>query len=315
MHATPALPDEVPASAGTTGLGAGTTGEHAPALTLGHLVQRTARRLEAAGIGDARLEADLIWTTALGIDRAALYAAFRDTPSAEQAGRAEALCERRLNREPVAYLMGTREFYGLPIDVGPGVLIPRPETETVVEETLRLVEGVTSPVLADVGSGSGAIAVALAVARPDAFVYALDVAPRALELTAHNAAVHGVGERVHVLESDLLAALPRRAHVVAANLPYVMSGEIPLLEPEVSRYEPREALDGGVDGLMLVRRLLAEAGGRLLPAGALVLEMDPRQITAAGDAAASCFPGARIRAARDLWGRERVLVMENAPGR
>ena len=280
--------------------------------TLAHLVQRTARRLEAAGISDARLEADLIWTTALGIDRAALYAAFRDTPSAEERQRAEALCERRLNREPVAYLMGTREFYGLPIAVGPGVLIPRHETETVVEETLRLVEGEASPVLADVGCGSGAIAVALATARPDAVVYALDVAPRALEVTALNAADHGVGERVRVLESDLLAALPRPVHVVAANLPYVMSDEIPLLEPEVSRYEPREALDGGADGLALVRRLLAEAGRHLLPGGALVFEMDPRQIAVASDAAVACFPAARIHAERDLAGRERVLVVETA---
>ena len=288
---------------------------NAAAPTLAHLVHRTARRLEAAGIGDARLEADLIWTTTLGIDRAALYAALRDTPSDEEAGRAEALCERRLNREPVAYLMGTREFYGLPIAVGPGVLIPRPETETVVEETLRLVESVASPVLADVGCGSGAIAVALAVARPEAVVYALDLAPRALELTTLNAESHGVSSRVRVLESDLLAALPCPVHVVAANLPYVMADEIPLLEPEVSRYEPREALDGGADGLALVRRLLAEAGGHLLPGGALVLEMDPRQTAAASDAAAACFAGARIRAARDLAGRERVLVVETADRR
>lgn len=282
----------------------------ATAPTLAHLVQKTARRFEAAGIGDARLEADLIWTTAMGIDRAALYAAFRDTPSAEEQQRAAELCARRLNREPVAYLMGTREFYGLPIAVGPGVLIPRPETETVVEEALRLVEDEASPVLADVGCGSGAIAVALATARPDAVVYALDVAPRALELTSHNAEKHDVSNRVVVLESDLLAALPRPVHVVAANLPYVMSEEIPLLEPEVSRYEPREALDGGADGLMLIRRLLAEAGEHLLPGGALVMEMDPRQIAAAGDAAAACFPGARIGTVRDLAGRERVLVVE-----
>ena len=278
--------------------------------TLAHLVQRTARRLEAACIGDARLEADLIWTTALGIDRAALYAGFRDTPSEEETDRAEALCERRLNREPVAYLMGTREFYGLPIAVGPGVLIPRPETETVVEEALRLVEAEASPVAADVGCGSGAIAVALAVTRPEAVVYAVDIARRALELTVLNAAKHGVGERVHVLESDLLAALPRPVHVIAANLPYVMSDEIPLLEPEVSRYEPREALDGGADGLALIWRLLTEAGEHLLPGGALVLEMDPRQIAAASNAAATCFPGAHVRAARDLAGRERVLVVQ-----
>ena len=301
-------PHEVPASAGTTG-------GRAAAPTIAHLVQKTARRFEAAGIGDARLEADLIWTTAMGIDRAALYAAFRDTPTAEEQQRAAELCERRLNREPVAYLMGTREFYGLPIAVGPGVLIPRPETETVVEETLRIVEDEASPVLADVGCGSGAIAVALAAARPDAVVYALDVALRALELTAHNAEKHDVSNRVVVLESDLLAALPRPVHVVAANLPYVMSDEIPLLEPEVSRYEPREALDGGADGLVLIRRLLAKAGEHLLPGGALVMEMDPRQIAAAGDAAAACFPGARIGTVRDLAGRERVLVVETVQRR
>ena len=110
------------------------------------------------------------------------------------------------------------------------------------------------------GCGSGAIAAALATARPDAIVYALDVAPRALELTALNAANHSVTERVRVIESDLLAALPRPVHVIAANLPYVMLEEIPLLEPEVSRFEPREALDGGADGLTLIRRLLSGSG-------------------------------------------------------
>lgn len=279
-----------------------------PALST--LVRKTARRLEAAGVGDARLEADLIWMTALGADRAALYAAFPEAPSPEAARRAEALCERRLNREPIAYLMGEREFYELRIAVGPGVLIPRPETESVVEETLRLVERVPAPALADVGCGSGAIAVALAVARPDAVVHALDVAPRALELTARNAAANGVSERVRVAESDLLAALPGRVNAVAANLPYVASAEIPLLEPEVSRFEPREALDGGEDGLDLVRRLLAEAGERLLPGGALILEIDPRQSAAARSAARGCFPAARVRVERDLAGRERVLVVE-----
>lgn len=279
-----------------------------PALST--LVRKTARRLEAAGVGDARLEADLIWMTALGVDRAALYAAFPEAPPLEAARRAEALRQRRINREPTAYLMGEREFYGLRIAVGPGVLIPRPETEAVVDETLRLVEGVSEPALADVGCGSGAIAVALAVARPDAVVHALDVAPRALELAARNAAAHSVSERVRVAESDLLAALPGRVNAVAANLPYVASADIPLLEPEVSRYEPREALDGGEDGLDLVRRLLAEAGARLLPGGALILEIDPRQSAVARSAARGCFPAARIRVERDLAGRERVLVVE-----
>ena len=278
--------------------------------TLGSLVRKTARKLEAAGVGDARIEADLIWTTALGVDRAALYAAFSEAPHPDAERRAERLCERRLNREPIAYLMGEREFYGLRIAVGPGVLIPRHETETVVEETLRLVEGMGTPALADVGCGSGAGAVALAVARPDAVVYALDVAPRALELTARNAAAHSVSDRVRVIESDLLAALPCAVNAVAANLPYVASAEIPSLEPDVSRYEPLEALDGGEDGLDLVRRLLAEAGACLQPGGALALEIDPRQAAAAQAAARACFPTARVRVKRDLAGRDRVLVTQ-----
>lgn len=277
--------------------------------TLASLVRKTARRLEAAGIGDARLEADLIWTTALGVDRAALYAAFSETPTPDAERRAESLCERRLNREPLAYLMGEREFYGVRIAVGPGVLIPRPETETVVEQTLRLTERARLPALADVGCGSGAIAVALAVARPDAVVYALDVSPRALELTARNAAAHGVSDRVRVIESDLLAALPCEVNAVAGNLPYVASAEIPLLEPEVSRFEPREALDGGEDGLDLIRRLLAESVERLLPGGALALEIDPRQAAAAQAAARACFPATRVCVKRDLAGRDRALVV------
>lgn len=252
--------------------------------------------------------------TALGVDRARLYAAFGEPLSSDAAGRAEALLARRLAGEPVAYLMGKREFYGVELAVGPGVLIPRPDTETVVEETLRLVEGVESPLIADVGCGSGAIAVALAVARPDADVYALDLAPRALELTALNAAENGVAGRVRVLESDLLAALPAPVHVIAANLPYVRSDEMPTLDPEVRLFEPREALDGGEDGLGLVRRLLAESGALLLPGGAVVLEMDPRQIAPASEYAAAALPGSATSVARDLAGRERVLVVR-APTR
>ncbi len=277
---------------------------------LGRLVRKTAVSLEIAGIGDARLEADLIWMTALGVDRARLYAAFNEPPPEDGAERAAELMARRLAREPVAYLMGKREFYGVEIVVGPGVLIPRPDTETVVEETLRLIQRIDAPRVADVGCGSGAIAVALAVTRADATVYALDVAPRALELTALNAGANGVSDRVQVIASDLLAALPGPVHAIAANLPYVRSDELPTLDPEVRLFEPREALDGGDDGLSLVRRLLAEAGPCLYPGGAVVMEMDPRQIEEASRAAAVCLPSARTRAVQDLAGRERVLVVE-----
>ena len=132
------------------------------------------------------------------------------------------------------------------------------------------------------------------------------------ELTSLNARSHDVSGRVRVLKSDLLSSLPEKVRVIAANLPYVMSAEIPLLEPEVRSFEPREALDGGDDGLLLIRRLLAEAGEHLLPGGAIVMEMDPRQIATATALASERFPGARIRSVRDLAGRERVVVVETA---
>ena len=248
--------------------------------------------------------------TALGLDRAQLYAALREPPPPGGGERAGVLLARRLAHEPVAYLMGKREFYGVEIAVGPGVLIPRPDTETLVEETLRLVERTPSPRIADVGCGSGAVAVALAAARPDATVYALDVAPRALELTALNGEANGVAARVHVVESDLLAALPEQVHVVAANLPYVRSDELPTLSPEVRLFEPREALDGGADGLDLIRRLLAEAPAALLPGGAVALEMDPRQIAEASRHAAAVLPCAAPRPVRDLAGRDRILSLQ-----
>ena len=279
---------------------------------IGQLLRRAERQLANAGIGDPRIEADLIWMTALELDRAELYAALRDSPTPSQAEAAESLLSRRLNHEPAAYLMGHREFYGLDLVVAPGVLIPRPDTETLVEEALRLLAPRVGQVLAiaDVGCGTGAIAVALAVHLPAAHVYAIDRSPRAIEITTTNAARHGVAERVHTLEGDMLSPLSGPVDLIAANLPYVASWEIPTLEPEVRMFEPREALDGGDDGLDLVRRLLTDLPGNLLTGGAALLEMDPRQIAAATRFASGAVAGASVRSVRDLAGRERVLVVE-----
>jgi release factor glutamine methyltransferase len=276
---------------------------------LGHLVRKTSRRLEYVGIGDARLESDLLWMTALGIDRPTLYARFPDSLTDIEADTAEELIQRRLRREPIAYLMGKREFFGLDISIAPGVLIPRPETETVVEETLRLIEPIDSPTIADVGCGSGAISIAIAVNRPDATVFALDVSERALQITAMNAEAHKVVDQVQILNSDLLASLASRQHVIVANLPYVMSHEIPTLEPEIRMFEPVAALDGGNDGLRLIYDLLAQAPGRLLPGGSVILEVDPRQIANTSNSARMHFPGAQVHVVKDLACRNRVLLV------
>lgn len=280
--------------------------------TLGVRRDDTARRLAGAGIDDSRLEADVLWMTALDVDRAQLYARLHDAPAEARAAAAEALTARRLTREPLAYVTGRREFYGLELIIRPGVLVPRPETETLVEEALAVLSRRPEPptAVADVGCGSGAVAVALAAHLPGVTVHAVDRSPLAVELTRANAHRHGVARRVRVHEGDLAAPLPQTVDLIAANLPYVRSDELLTLDPEVSVFEPAEALDGGADGLDLVRRLIVEAHAHLKPGGALLLELDPRQMDTASAFAAKAMPHSRQRSVRDLSGRERVLVVE-----
>ena len=280
--------------------------------TLGALLDDTARRLAGAGIDDPRLEADVLWMTALEIDRAQLYARLRDVPAGSHAAAAEALTARRVRREPLAYVTGTREFYGIDLTIRPGVLVPRPDTETLVEEAISVLSRRNAPAsaVADVGCGSGAIAIALAISLPGVVVHAVDRSPSAVALTRANADRHGLGARVRVHLGDLLAPLPGPVDLIAANLPYVRSDELPALDPEVSIFEPAEALDGGEDGLDLVRRLLLAAPAHLRPGAAVLLELDPRQFSSARALAAEALPTARSRSVQDLAGRERVLVLE-----
>ena len=280
--------------------------------TLGVRLDDTARRLAAVGIDDPRLEADVLWMKALDIDRAQLYARLHDDPAEAHATAAEALTARRLRREPLAYVTGTREFYGIDLTIRPGVLVPRPDTETLVDEAISVLahRAEPAPVIADIGCGSGAIALALAASVADATVHAVDRSPAAVGLTRANAERHGLGERVRVYLGDLTAPLPEPVDLIAANLPYVRSDELPTLEPEVSVFEPAEALDGGADGLDIVRRLLSEAPAHLKPGAAVLLELDPRQFDEAAAFAAEAMPDARARSVRDLAGRERVLVLE-----
>ena len=164
--------------------------------------------------------------------------------------------------------------------------------------------------VADVGCGTGAIALALAANLPDAHVTAIDISPRALEIARDNVGRHGLSDRITLIEGDLLEPLSGRVDLVTANLPYVMSSELPTLDPEVRMYEPLVALDGGDDGLDVVRRLLASVSDHLRPEGVVLLEMDPRQVVRASESVAQAMPAATVRAANDLTGRERVLVIE-----
>ncbi len=217
-------------------------------------------RLAAAGIADARFEAELMAREAAGISRSAYFAG--TGLSAEEARRFEEWVERRTRREPAAYITGHREFYGRDFGVGQGVLIPRPETELLAELGLAELDGDPRAVVAEAGTGSGAVAVSIAAERPGARVLATEISRDALGFAAANAARHAPW--LPLIQGDLLSAVAR-ADVVLANLPYIPAWEIEALEPEVSRWEPRVALDGGKDGYDLLRRLIDDCAQRLRP--------------------------------------------------
>jgi release factor glutamine methyltransferase len=280
-------------------------------------------RLRHADIDDAHFEAELLLRHALGLghNRGALLSHLAEAHAVEDEAitRFEALLTRRLAREPSAYILGAREFFHLDLEVTPAVLIPRPETETVVEEAVRVARRQLSSegraadagfAVADIGTGAGPIALTIARALPDATVIATDVSPDALDVAQRNAARHGLQQRIVFLQGDLLAPLTQRLDVLVANLPYVTTSALAALEPEVRDHEPSMALHGGADGLDLIRRLLAEAPAHLQPHAVIVLEIGYDQGETARAAAAAAFPDANVTVLNDLSGRPRVLVLQ-----
>ena len=277
-------------------------------MTLRSAWMRARSRLERAGIDDAALESEVMLRHALGVDRAAFFAALEEHPDSSALRRADSLVERRERGEPLAYMLGRREFYALDILVTPAVLIPRQETELLVDSILEIGAGRPDLAVADVGTGSGAIAVAAAVNLPSCRVYATDTSEAALRVAGDNCRMHGVEDRIELRHGDLLDPLDVRVDVIASNPPYVMTGEIEGLGREIGR-EPVEALDGGPDGLDVIRRLFEQAPAALRPGGAMLVEIDPRQLQPVISLAAAAFPGGRVSHRRDLSGRPRLVVV------
>ncbi len=260
-----------------------------------------------------RLDAELLLAHTLGWSRTRLLAERQHTPSETQVAAFESLLARREHLEPVSYLVGHKEFYGLDFVVDRRVLVPRPETELLVERALALAEqkakdqGQTSGHalrIADIGTGSGAIAVALAVHLPDGEVTAVDLSTDALAVAAINIARHNVAERVHLLAGDLLAPLDGQFDLIVSNPPYTIMDEI---DEGVRRHEPHLALDGGVDGLEVYARLLAQAPAKLRPHGALLLEIGAWQGQALVALTRATFPDAQVAIYHDLAGHDRVV--------
>lgn len=273
--------------------------------------------LAAAGVPSPRLDAEVLLAHVMGWKRAGLYARPEYMLTEAQQQEFRSFVERRRCWEPVPYITGHREFYGLDFLVDRRVLIPRPETELLVEralETAKRFEGQGRLILADIGTGSGVIAVSLAVHLPHALVYATDVFAEALEVAACNISRHSLSQRVHLLQGDLVQPLPEQVHLIVANLPYVSTGYLATAAPDVVNYEPLAALDGGPDGLIYIRRLLSQAGQWLLPGGVILLEIGAGQGQEAVAFAVQCYPSAKVELFQDYAGLDRIVRVQTREG-
>jgi release factor glutamine methyltransferase len=277
-----------------------------------------------------RLDAELLLAHVLGWDRARLLAEARLALTEAQSAAFHSLIARRAALEPVAYLIGHKEFFGIDFIVDQRVLMPRPETELLVELALGSARRKTkderrsrdsadlhpssfvlrpsSFAIADIGTGSGAIAIALALHLPMAQVIAIDISPDALALARQNVERHGLGGRVRLLQGDLLDPLNEPVDMIVSNPPYTILAEI---DEGVRLHEPHLALDGGADGLDMYRRLLYQAPAKLRPSGAVLLEIGATQAAAVMDLGRRVFPDAITSVHRDLAGHDRVVVIED----
>ena len=280
------------------------------------IIRTAAGYLAGKGVETPRLDAEVMLADLLGLSRVELYINFdRPLDAHELAGFRERV-RRRAAREPVSYITGKKEFYSLEFAVGPEVLIPRPETELMVDEAAGLARNRWPDherlLLMDLGAGCGAVAAALASQLENSVIRVIDVSGAALDTARANADRLGFSDRMIFMKGDLLgpvAGLGLRFHIIAANLPYVPRAAFADMSPEVREYEPRLALDGGQDGLDLIRRAVARARECLEPDGALLLEIWPThapEIRALGSKHG--YPGVRI--IKDLHGRDRVAVLD-----
>lgn len=259
-----------------------------------------------------RLAAEVLLAEALGCRRIELYTRYEEVPTEPHLGKFRDWVKRHAAGEPVAYLVGQRDFYSLPFRVNSSVLIPRPESELLVVETLDALKqlGSKSPVVVDVGTGSGCLAISIATQAPAAKLLALDISPEALAVARENAVLNRVADRVEFLQSDLLAGLPGNVvpDVIVSNPPYIGRSEVGTLAENVRKYEPELALFGGEVGDELTGRLVEQAAQRLAPGGYLIFETSPmlagrcQALVEASGAFADC----QIR--KDLARLDRAIV-------
>jgi len=279
--------------------------------SLGALTRAAAARLAAAGIASARLDARLLAAHAFGVDAARLIAHPEQRPTSRRRRRFTALVARRAAREPIAYILGRREFWGLDLRVGKATLVPRPETETVVELALAVARGRGGDgdglAILDLGTGSGCLLLALLSELPRARGVGVDASAGALAVARANARSLGLSGRARFGKSDWGRSVTERFDLVVANPPYVCDGDFGRLEPEVSRFEPRPALSGGADGLAAYRALAPGLARLMNPGASIVVEIGDGQAAAV----TAILEGHRLRVSgvrADLAGRQRAIA-------
>ncbi|MCL1885357.1 MAG: peptide chain release factor N(5)-glutamine methyltransferase [Dehalococcoidia bacterium] len=257
--------------------------------------------LAIANINEAALEAELLLRHALGYSTLELFLNHGLEISDKEYRSLQALLERRLSGEPLAYITGQREFYKLDFIVNSNVLIPRPESEHLVDKALELAHSVPTPIIADIGTGSGAIAIALAVNLSNSKIYAVDISPEALGVARANAARHAVASRINFIHGNLLDSVPEAVDILVANLPYVKSDDC------INSPEPHMALDGGDEGLDVIERLCTALPNKLHPEGSVLLEIGSGQAVNVVRMLQSSLSAAHIETIKDLAGIERVV--------
>ncbi len=284
-------------------------------MTCGQWLRKYTSIFQQEGIEEAVEEAGVLLCHALKLSKAEMFSQPERVITVEELALLEGLAGRRLKREPSAYILGHKEFYGLDLFVDPRVLIPRPETEALVEAAIgfaRSSVGLNKKVITvvDVGTGSGAIAIALALHIPGSMIHAVDISFAALEVAAVNIERFKLGERVITVQGDLLQQINARVDIIVANLPYISQGGMRLLQPEIANYEPEVALLSGADGTEDIVRLLEQVPGKINQNGAVFLEIGRGQENEIMPLIARRLPGSGVTLINDLAGIHRVIKIE-----
>jgi release factor glutamine methyltransferase len=280
-------------------------------MILSEALQSAAQTLLRKGIDDASAEAELLLGHVLGMSKTQLYTEPEKLLTSTEISQLWSLIQRRLNHEPAAYILGHCEFYGIDLYIDCHTFIPRPETELLLEQAVELAHHISQSgkriTIADVGTGCGAIAISLALALPQAKIYATDISASALQVAEMNCRRHAVSSQVELLQGNLLEPLSQPVDMIVANLPYIKDCEFKDLSPEIINFEPTTALAGGEDGLDKIQQILGQMPGKLNDGGCFLLEIGKGQGREVASLIKSYFPQASIELISDLGDIERVV--------